>query len=428
MTAFFEHADEVRDAMGVIVADPALGRQSLADARIAGNLLRDLLPDAPREVGLLLAAIAAGSPAMLQEHLGQGMAGDAAIRLTAAALAGRTAFTAEACQWVVTELAVALGLVAAVPVSQVARHPATEVRAETSGPPAREPTVTSAGSAPATIPGPSGPESVRRRPGSGRRKLVLLAAASLALAAAAAAGVYAARPGPAAHHGSTAGRRQGGTPAAPVTAGAPGSGWIAQLASVSLDAGKAALDSVLARVRLDVPQARVLDSDADASLRPGYWVIYYAGPFTSGTQALAYCAAHGRVTRDLCIGRYLSNNPADAGYQCYPPAASPSGNCTRRPALSPTGVVEAYITAINQRNWTRVWALGGKNLGRTYRQIIAGFAHTSYVHITSITSNGPAVTVTTAATETNGTTQQYRLSYLISNGTITAGQSTLING
>jgi hypothetical protein len=423
MSAPFEHASEVRDALCSIVADPGLGPGSLAHAQTAANLLRDLLPDAPRETSLLLAAIAAGAPAMLGEYVAQGMAGETAIRLTAAALASRTAFTAGACQWVVTELGVALSLVPAVPVpaAQIEPHPPAEVSAEISAAPLQEPTCTA-------VPGPFRPEPVRPRRRSSLGRLALLAVIGLALAAVVGAGLYAALPGGAAHHRNAPGRRQGGTPTVPVIVGTPDNAWIAQFASVSLNAGTAARDSVLARVRLDVPHAQLLNTGAYASLRPGYWVIYYAGHITTGTQALAYCAAHGRATRDLCIGRYLSNNPADAGYQCYPPAASPSGNCTHPPAPSPAGVVKAYIAAVNQHSWARVWALGGKNLGQSYRQLIAGYAHTGYVQITRITANGPAVTVLTTATETNGTTQRYRLSYLVSNGTITAGQSTLIPG
>lgn len=76
MTAPFEHATEVRDALHAIADDPALGRESLDNAQTAANLLRDLLPDAPRETSLLMAAITAGAPALLREHMAQGMAGD----------------------------------------------------------------------------------------------------------------------------------------------------------------------------------------------------------------------------------------------------------------------------------------------------------------------------------------------------------------
>lgn len=433
MTAPFEHASEVRDALRAIVADPALGPESLDNTRAAANLLRDLLPDAPRETGLLLAAITAGTPAMLREHITQGMAGGTAISLAAAALASQTAFTPEACQWAVTELAVALGLVpevgpvpgAGIPAGQIAPHPATEVRADVPVLPAQESTIAPAWPMRTTAPGPLSPQPAARRPGSGRRMLAVVTTVGVVVAAAAGVIGYVAWPGTAAHHRSAS---RPGQAIARVTTSTPDNAWIAQLASVAMTAGTAALDSDLARVRLSVPKAQVLASDAFASLRPGYWVIYYSGPFATGTQALAYCAAHGRATRDLCIGRYLSNDLADVGYQCYPPAASPSGPCTHSPVLSPVGVVEAYVAAINSRDWARAWALGGKNLGQTYHQLIAGFADTGHVQITSISANGSSVTVLTTATETNGTIQRYRLNYLVSNGIITAGQSTLING
>ena len=96
-----------------------------------------------------------------------------------------------------------------------------------------------------------------------------------------------------------------------------------------VSAGTGRLQTVLGKVRLQISQAQVLHSSQYASLRPGYWVIYYAGSFTNGTQALAYCAAHGRGTRSQCIGRYLSHNTADYQYQCYPPASAGDPGCHR---------------------------------------------------------------------------------------------------
>src|ERR1035438_4180830 len=52
----FEHADEARAALRAIASDPAYGAQALSSAAIMSNLLRDFLPDAPRESGLLTAA------------------------------------------------------------------------------------------------------------------------------------------------------------------------------------------------------------------------------------------------------------------------------------------------------------------------------------------------------------------------------------
>ena len=64
-----------------------------------------------------------------------------------------------------------------------------------------------------------------------------------------------------------------------------------------------------------------------ASLRSGYWVVYYAGSFSDGTEALAFCAAHGRTTADQCIGRYLSHNVSDFTYACYPPGGTQEATC-----------------------------------------------------------------------------------------------------
>jgi hypothetical protein len=89
------------------------------------------------------------------------------------------------------------------------------------------------------------------------------------------------------------------------------------------------LDETLAKVRLEIPGAQVLTSSNYASLAPDLWVIYYAGSFTNGNQALTYCAAHGRATSHLCLGRFLSHNAADDYYQCDPPAPNSSPKCVR---------------------------------------------------------------------------------------------------
>jgi len=86
--------------------------------------------------------------------------------------------------------------------------------------------------------------------------------------------------------------------------------------------------AVLDIVHSDVPGAQYLDSSDYGSLRGGYWMIYYAGSFTDGQQALAYCAAHGLTTGNQCLGRFVSHSPADRTDMCFPPAASPTGDCT----------------------------------------------------------------------------------------------------
>lgn len=105
-----EHARDVRAALRSVASDPDLGPATLSDPAALSNLLKDLLPDAPREKNLLVSAAEARLPAMMLDHVGQGVDASSAIRLAAASFGANTHFTAEACDWVATEFAVALNL------------------------------------------------------------------------------------------------------------------------------------------------------------------------------------------------------------------------------------------------------------------------------------------------------------------------------
>lgn len=275
-----EHAGQAGVALRAIVSDPEHGPSALDNPQTTANLLGDLLPDAPRESGLLVAAVAAGLPGVLRGHVAHGLDPATAITLAAAGLADRTAFTADACQWVAGELAIALGLVP---------------------PPGQQPTRG------ATAPLPR--SESRARPAS-RRSQVLTIGAVIVVAAAIAATLFLRSPG---------------------------------------------------------------------SHRP-----HRAAPGVS-------TAASGHSS-----------------------------------TASPRAVVLAYLKAVNQHDWPRAWRLGGKNLGQSYRQMIAGYRHTRKVVITAMAVRGGAVTVRVLAYETTGAVQTYQLSYLVSGGTITAGQQTLL--
>jgi len=107
------------------------------------------------------------------------------------------------------------------------------------------------------------------------------------------------------------------------------------------------------------------------------------------------------------------------GGQPTPPASSPA-------VPSPSAVVESYVAAINAHDWRRVWDLGGKNLGQTYSQMVAGYRSTAHDVLASIHAHGDKVTVRLLARETNGTVQTYRVSYVVRDGVITAGHATLL--
>lgn len=118
--------------------------------------------------------------------------------------------------------------------------------------------------------------------------------------------------------------------------------WIAQLASIPISADKSQLQRVLGEIRNDIPEAQYLDSSNYASLKPGYWVVYYRGAFSNGNQALSFCASHGRTARDQCIGRFLSHNAADSGYMCFPPAGSQTTGCYHDPSGTATKIVQVW--------------------------------------------------------------------------------------
>ncbi len=106
----WEHASEARAALNAIVSDPEHGVSALSNASTMSNLLKDYLPDAPREKSILVAAAEAGLAATLRDHVAQGMDANTAIRLTASQFSSSTPFTPEACTWVTDEIAVALGI------------------------------------------------------------------------------------------------------------------------------------------------------------------------------------------------------------------------------------------------------------------------------------------------------------------------------
>src|SRR6266851_8261680 len=110
------------------------------------NVLKDLLPDSPREASMLVGAAEADLPRMLHDNLSQGLDPETAVRLAAATFAERAPFAPEACDWVVGELAIALGID---PALITKTHPQAAATAQD--------TVVTGGAAPGyPAPGPAG--------------------------------------------------------------------------------------------------------------------------------------------------------------------------------------------------------------------------------------------------------------------------------
>ena len=97
-----------------------------------------------------------------------------------------------------------------------------------------------------------------------------------------------------------------------------------------------------------------------------------------------------------------------------------------RAATRSRAAVEAFIAAINHHNWPRVWRLGGKNLGKPYRTMVAGFRLTEHDVVMRIVSHGDVVNVRILAYETTGPVQTIALSYTVRRGIITQGTQTVL--
>jgi serine/threonine protein kinase len=97
-------------ALRAIVSDPKRGLAVLSSSEAMKAALKDLLPGRQRETAVLAAAAADGLAEALRYYTARGMEPGTARSVVAAAFAKHTGFIPKACQWVVDELAGALGL------------------------------------------------------------------------------------------------------------------------------------------------------------------------------------------------------------------------------------------------------------------------------------------------------------------------------
>jgi len=106
------------------------------------------------------------------------------------------------------------------------------------------------------------------------------------------------------------------------------------------------------------------------------------------------------------------------------PTTPASGGRTTTAAgpLGPAATVRAYFTAINNHAYGRAWSLGGKNTGSSYSAFVAGFDQTQSDNVTIVSVAGTVVTVTLAATQTDGSVNYYRGTYTVTQGVITQSQ------
>ena len=122
------YEDQVRDALRLVIAD--FGDAALSSPQTISEVLDDLLPDAPAEKALLVAAAEANLAGQLRELLHQGMDANTAARLAAFSFASATTFTAGACSWAADAFAEALGAALA-PAAEPARRTRRSLRSST---------------------------------------------------------------------------------------------------------------------------------------------------------------------------------------------------------------------------------------------------------------------------------------------------------
>jgi hypothetical protein len=94
---------------------------------------------------------------------------------------------------------------------------------------------------------------------------------------------------------------------------------------------------------------------------------------------------------------------------------------TDTPAPAPDTTVNSYYAAVNRRDFTTAWSMGGKNLDPTYAGFVAGFADTVLDTVTVVSVQGDTVSVTLDAVQKNGARHSYSGAYRVHGGVIVGG-------
>lgn len=110
-----------------------------------------------------------------------------------------------------------------------------------------------------------------------------------------------------------------------------------------------------------------------------------------------------------------------------PPAPPPPPPPTTAKSVSPANVVAAYFAAINARDYSTAWALGGENLGQSFAQFADGFSDTAEDELEIVAVSGDNVTIDLTAVNNDGSQQTFAGTYRVSGGRIT-GASVVQTG
>jgi hypothetical protein len=98
--------------------------------------------------------------------------------------------------------------------------------------------------------------------------------------------------------------------------------------------------------------------------------------------------------------------------------SAPSVTISRADNADPAVVVQKYIDAINARNYSAAWDLGGKNFGKPFNTFVAGFADTRHDTLIVLAVHGRTVKVRLLADHTDGQRIVFEDSYAVEQGEI----------
>lgn len=145
------------------------------------------------------------------------------------------------------------------------------------------------------------------------------------------------------------------------------------------------------------------------------------GTYSYSAHRQGTCSHHGGVAQ-WWPGQQAQPQAITPGFVQEP---TPSPSPTADPPKTALGTVTAYFQAINNKDWPTVWALGGRNFGKSYEEMVAGYERTARDDAFVYDDDGSMVRVAVVAGENDGVSQLYMGQYNVTAGVITQGSLTL---
>jgi Protein kinase domain len=150
-----------------------------------------------------------------------------------------------------------------------------------------------------------------------------------------------------------------------------------------------------------------------------------AAVLAAGTAgAVAYVVASDHDHASLHAGTHQAEVRADNRTQNG--AHSQAGAQAAVLPPGPRTVVDSYFTAINDRDWPRVWRLGGENSNPSYSKMVDDYSSTDKDVVRAISVSGDHAIVRVRAYEADGQYRVYQMYFVIQNGMIVRATQQLL--